>query len=282
MESVKLNNGVTMPLVGYGVFQVDPGECEKCVLDAISVGYRSIDTAQGYGNEEGVGRAVAKCGVPRDQLFLTTKIAMGRRDQADAARSIDESLKKLGVDYVDLFLVHQPFNDYYGFYRALEDALRAGKTRAIGVSNFYPDRLADLCIFQEIVPALNQMETHVFCQQRSTQAVCREYGVVMEAWAPLGQGKNGLLEDETVAAVAARHGKTPAQTALRFLLQKGVVVIPKSTHVARMEENIDLFDFALTEEEMARLEALDRGRSSFESHYDPAKVTRLSRGVGRR
>lgn len=282
MEFVTLNNGVTMPMVGYGVFQVDPEECERCVLDAISVGYRAIDTAQGYHNEEGVGRAVAKCGVPRDQLFLTTKVAMGRRDQADAARSIDESLKKLGTDYVDLLLVHQPFNDYYGFYRALEDALRAGKARAIGVSNFYPDRLADLCIFNDIIPAVDQNEAHVFYQQRPTREVCREYGVVMEAWAPLGQGKNGLLDHETVAAIAAAHRKTPAQVALKFLLQQGIVVIPKSTHKERMAENIDLFDFTLTAEEVSALEALDRGESSFQSHYDPAKVTRLSRGVGRR
>lgn len=282
MEFVTLNNGVVMPMVGYGVFQVDPEECERCVLDAISVGYRAIDTAQGYHNEEGVGRAIARCGVPRDQLFLTTKIAMGRRDQADAAASIDQSLKTLGVDYVDLFLVHQPFNDYYGFYRALEDALRAGKTRAIGVSNFYPDRLADLCIFNDIVPAVDQNEAHVFYQQKPTREICREYGVVMEAWAPLGQGKNGLLDDETVAAIAAAHRKTPAQVALKFLLQQGIVVIPKSTHKERMAENIDLFDFTLTAEEVSALEALDRGESSFQSHYDPAKVTRLSRGVGRR
>lgn len=282
MEFVTLNNGVTMPMVGYGVFQVDPEECERCVLDAISVGYRAIDTAQGYHNEEGVGQAVARCGVPRDQLFLTTKVAMGRRDQSDAAKSIDESLRKLGTDYVDLLLVHQPFNDYYGFYRALEDALRAGKTRAIGVSNFYPDRLADLCIFNDIVPAVDQNEAHVFYQQKPTRAVCREYGVVMEAWAPLGQGKNGLLDNETVAAIAAAHRKTPAQVALKFLLQQGIVVIPKSTHKERMAENIDLFDFTLTPEELATLEALDQGESSFQSHYDPAKVTRLSRGVGRR
>lgn len=282
MEFVTLNNGVTMPTVGYGVFQVDPAECQRCVLDAISVGYRSIDTAQGYHNEEGVGRAIAKCGVPRDQLFLTTKIAMGRRDQADAAASIDESLKKLGVDYVDLFLVHQPFNDYYGFYRALEDALKAGKTRAIGVSNFYPDRLADLCIFNDVIPAVDQNEAHVFFQQKPTRAVCREYGVVMEAWAPLGQGRNGLLDNETLRAIAQAHGKTPAQVALRFLLQQGFVVIPKSTHRARMEENLDLFGFTLTDAELAQLEALDQNQSSFESHYDPAKVTRLSRDVGRR
>lgn len=282
MEFVTLNNGVTMPTVGYGVFQVDPAECQRCVLDAISVGYRSIDTAQGYRNEEGVGRAIAKCGVPRDQLFLTTKIAMGRRDQADAAASIDESLKKLGVDYVDLFLVHQPFNDYYGFYRALEDALKAGKTRAIGVSNFYPDRLADLCIFNGVIPAVDQNEAHVFFQQKPTRAVCREYGVVMEAWAPLGQGRNGLLDNETLRAIAQTHGKTPAQVALRFLLQQGFVVIPKSTHRARMEENLDLFGFTLTDAELAQLEALDQNQSSFESHYDPAKVTRLSRDVGRR
>lgn len=282
MEFVTLNNGVTMPSVGYGVFQVDPAETERCVLDAIAVGYRSIDTAQGYGNEEGVGAAIAKCGLPRDQLFLTTKIAMGRRDQQDAAASIDASLRKLGVDYVDLFLVHQPFNDYYAFYRALEDALKAGKARAIGVSNFYPDRLADLCIFQDIIPAVDQNETHVFYQQKPTRAVCREYGVVLEAWAPLGQGKNGLLDDPTLTQVAAHYGKTPAQTALRFLVQQGIVVIPKSTHRERMAENIDLFDFTLTAEDMAALEALDRGESSFQSHYDPAKVTRLSRGVGRR
>lgn len=282
MEFVTLNNGVVMPKVGYGVFQVSPEECERCVLDAISVGYRAIDTAQGYHNEEGVGAAIAKCGLPRDQLFLTTKIAMGRQGEADARASIDESLKKLGTDYVDLFLVHQPFNDYYGFYRALEDALRSGKTRAIGVSNFYPDRLADLCIFNDVVPAVDQNEAHVFYQQRPTRAVCAQYGVVMEAWAPLGQGRNGLLDHLTLRAIAEAHHKTAAQVALRFLLQQDMVVIPKSTHRARMEENLDLFDFTLAPHEVAALEALDQGESSFQSHYDPAKVTRLSRGVGKR
>lgn len=275
MQHVKLNNGVEMPILGYGVYQVDPAECERCVTDAISVGYRSIDTAQAYHNEEGVGRAIRKSGVPRGELFITTKIWISNAGEQRARASIDESLRKLGTDYVDLLLIHQPFGDYYGTYRAMEEAYRAGKARAIGVSNFYPDRLIDLATFCDIRPAVNQVETHVFNQQRKAQEIMERYGTQIMSWGPFAEGRNGLFTNETLRGIGEKYRKSTAQVALRFLIQRGVVVIPKSTHVERMRENFDLFDFTLTEEDMAAITALDKGESLFFSHYDPQTVEYL-------
>lgn len=272
MEYVTLNNGVKMPKLGYGVYQVSPDECERCVSDAIAVGYRSIDTAQAYANEEGVGRAVQKSGVKREELFLTTKIWISNAGEEKAARSIDESLKKLGTDYIDLMLIHQPFGDYYGTYRAMEKAYRQGKLRAIGVSNFYPDRFIDLANFCEIKPAVNQIETHVFQQQKTAREVLKKYGAQIESWGPFAEGKNGMFTNPTLTEIGAAHGKSVAQTALRFLLQSGVVVIPKSVRKERMAENFNVFDFSLTDEEMERIRALDTAQSSFFSHYDPQTV----------
>ena len=272
MEYVTLNNGIRMPILGYGVYQVTPEECERCVLDAISVGYRSIDTAQAYANEEGVGSAIVKCGVPRDELFITTKVWVSNAGYEKAKASIDESLRKLRTDYIDLLLIHQPFGDYYGTYRAMEEACKKGKARAIGVSNFYPDRFVDIAHFAEIKPAVNQVETHVFQQQKQAREYMKKYGTRIESWGPFAEGKNGLFTNPTLAEIGAAHGKSVAQVALRFLIQNGVVVIPKSTHKERMEENFNVFDFALTDEEMARIEALDGGESLFFSHYDPQTV----------
>lgn len=269
MEYAVLNNGVKIPMLGYGVFQIPAGDTERCVLDAISVGYRSIDTAQGYFNEEGVGEAVSKCGIPREELFLTTKIWISNGGYEKAKASIDESLRKLKTDYVDLMLIHQPFNDYYGSYRAMEEAYRAGKIRAIGVSNFMPDRFIDIAGFVEVAPAVNQLEVHVFQQQKTARGILKEHGTQLMAWSPLAQGKNNLFGNEILVEIGKKYGKTAAQVNLRFLIQSGVVVIPKSTHRERMEENFTLFDFALTEDEMKKLEALDLGHSQFIDHYAP-------------
>lgn len=272
MDYVTLNNGVRMPKLGYGVYQVTPEECERCVSDALSVGYRSIDTAQAYFNEEGVGRAVKKSGIARGELFLTTKVWISNAGERRAEASIDASLKKLGTDYIDLLLIHQPFGDYYGTYRAMEKAYRAGKVRAIGVSNFYPDRLIDLCNFVEVKPAVNQVETHVFCQQKAAREVMKCHGVQIESWGPFAEGKNGLFTNPVLTEIAAAHERSVAQTALRFLLQSDVVVIPKSVKKERMAQNFDVFSFELTQDEMARISALDSGNSLFFSHYDPDTV----------
>lgn len=280
MEFTTLNNGVKMPSLGYGVYQVDPAECERCVLDAISVGYRSIDTAQAYYNEEGVGAAIQKSGVKREELFLTSKIWISNGGYEKAKASIDESLKKLKTDYIDLMLIHQPFNDYYGSYRAMEEAYRAGKLRAIGVSNFYPDRLIDLCRFTEIPPAVNQVETHVFQQQKKAHEIMEKYGVKHESWGPFAEGRKDYFTNPVLVEIGGKYGKTSAQTALRFLLQSGVIVIPKSTHRERMIENLNVFDFTLTDEDMEAIRALDEESSAFFSHYDPATVEFLT-GLGK-
>lgn len=272
MNYVTLNNGVKMPQLGYGVYQTPPEETERCVLDAISVGYRSIDTAQAYYNEEGVGAAIQKCGLPREELFITTKVWISNAGYEKAKVSIMESLKKLKTDYIDLLLIHQPFSDYYGTYRAMEEAYKAGKVRAIGVSNFYPDRFIDIANFCEVVPAVNQVETHLFQQQKTAKAVMQKYGTQIESWGPFAEGKNDYFNNPVLKEVAAKYGKTPAQTALRFLLQSGVVVIPKSTHKERMIENFNVFDFELNAEDMAILEALDTAQSLFFSHYAPETV----------
>lgn len=272
MEYVTLNNGVKMPVLGYGVYQVDPAEAERCVLDAISVGYRSIDTAQAYANEEGVGNAITKCGVPREELFITTKVWISNAGYDKAKASIEESLHKLQTDYIDLLLIHQPFNDYYGTYHAMEEAYKEGKVRAIGVSNFYPDRFIDIANFCEVVPAVNQVETHVFQQQKIAKDVMKKYGTQIESWGPFAEGKNDYFNNPVLKEIGAKYGKSVAQTALRFLIQSGVVVIPKSTHRERMEENINVFDFTLSPEDMKRIEELDGGKSLFFSHYDPQTV----------
>lgn len=272
MEYVTLNNGVKMPMLGYGVYQTPPEQTEQCVLDAIRVGYRSIDTAQAYGNEEGVGNALAKCGLPREEFFITTKVWISNAGYEKAKASIEESLKKLQVSYIDLLLIHQPFGDYYGTYRAMEEAYKAGKVRAIGVSNFYLDRYIDLHHFAEIKPAVNQVETHVFQQQKTAKEYLKKNGAQIESWGPFAEGKNDYFNNPVLKEIGAGHGKTTAQVALRFLIQSGVVVIPKSTHKERMEENFNVFDFELTADEMAKVEALDGGESLFFSHYDPKTV----------
>ncbi len=275
-QTVTLNNGVRMPMLGYGVYQVSNEECERCVLDAISVGYRAIDTAQSYGNEEAVGSAVQKCGVPRDELFLTTKVWISNAGYEAAKDSIDRSLQKLRTDYIDLLLIHQPFGDYYGTYRAMEEAYKAGKLRAIGVSNFYPDRLIDLCQFVEVTPAVNQVETHVFQQQKTAHEYMEKYGVQHESWGPFAEGRKDFFSNPVLTEIGRKYGKSSAQTALRFLLQSNVVVIPKSTHKERMAQNIDVFDFTLSEADMEAIRKLDEGESLFFSHYDPATVEMLT------
>lgn len=272
MEYVTLNNGVKMPKLGYGVYQVSPDECERCVADALAVGYRSVDTAQAYFNEEGVGRAVKKSGIPRSELFLTTKVWISNAGEKKAAASIDESLKKLDTDYIDLLLIHQPFGDYYGTYRAMEQAVKAGKVRALGVSNFYPDRLIDLYNFCEIKPAVNQVETHVFFQQKKAHEVMKKLGVQHESWGPFAEGKNGLFTNPVLKEIAAQKGKSVAQVALRYLMQSDVVVIPKSVKKERMAENLAVFDFTLSDADMAAVSALDTNASLFFSHYDPDTV----------
>lgn len=272
MEYVTLNNGIKMPALGYGVYQVSSAETERCVLDAIGAGYRAIDTAQAYGNEDGVGSAIAKCGVPREDLFITTKIWISNAGYEKARLSIDESLRKLRTEYIDLLLIHQPFGDYYGTYRAMEEAYRDGYVRAIGVSNFYPDRLVDLCHFVEVTPAVDQVETHLFQQQAKAHEIMKKYGVQHESWGPFAEGRKDFFKTPALVEIGEAHGKSAAQAALRFLIQSGVVVIPKSTHRERMAQNIDVFDFALTDEEMKRLRALDEGESLFFSHYDPETV----------
>ena len=272
METVKLNNGVEMPILGYGVYQVTPEECERCVLDALSVGYRSIDTAQAYFNEEGVGNALVKSGIPRSEVFITTKVWISNGGYEKAKASIDESLRKLQSDYIDLLLIHQPFNDYYGTYRAMEEACKAGKARAIGVSNFYPDRFIDLAEFCEIKTAVNQVETHVFNQQIKPQKIMERYGTRVMSWGPFAEGLNDFFTNEVLKTIGEKYGKSVAQTALRFLIQRGVIVIPKSTHKERMIQNMEVFDFVLTEEDMQAIAGLDKAKSLFFSHYDPEMV----------
>ncbi|MCD8190965.1 MAG: aldo/keto reductase [Clostridiales bacterium] len=272
MNYVTLNNGVKMPQLGYGVYQVTKEECERCVLAALEVGYRSLDTAQSYFNEEEVGSAIQKSGLPREEIFLTTKVWIEHYGYEQAKASVLESMRKLQVDYLDLCLLHQPFADYYGAWRALEDLYEAGKIRAIGVSNFYPDRLVDIANFARIRPMVNQIETHPLNQQTLAKQYLDKYGIQMEAWAPFGEGRGGLFENEVLRSVGAKYGKTTAQVMLRWHIQRGTVVIPKSTHKERMVENFNVFDFTLTDEDMAVIAALDTGTSSFFSHYDPAIV----------
>lgn len=273
MQTVKLNNGVEMPILGFGVYQVPDGsDCEKAVSEAIEVGYRMFDTAQAYGNEESVGNAIKKSGIAREEFFIVTKVWISNAGYEKAKASIDESLRKLQTNYIDLLLIHQPFGDYYGTYRAMEDAYKEGKLRAIGVSNFYPDRFVDLSHFCEIQPAINQVETHVFNQQKAAKEIMKKYNTQIMAWGPFAEGKNNLFTNETLKEIGDKYGKTVAQVALRFLTQEGVVVIPKSVKKERMEQNFNIFDFTLTREELDKIRALDLGHSLFFSHYDPATV----------
>lgn len=276
MEYVTLNNDVRMPILGFGVFQVpDPAECERAVTDALQAGYRLIDTASAYLNEEAVGRAIAASGIPRDEIFVTTKLWI--QDYGDDAtlRAFDKSLNRLGLDYLDLYLIHQPFGDYYGAWRAMEALNRDGRSRAIGVSNFYPDRLVDLIDHNDIVPAVNQVETHVFFQRADDQQLMRSLGVQIEAWGPFAEGRNNLFTDPTLTAIGQAHGKSVAQVVLRWLIQRGVVAIPKSVRTDRIEANFAIFDFELTADEMATIARMDTGKTLFFDHHDPAQVTRL-------
>lgn len=272
MEYVKLNNGIEMPILGFGVYQIVPEECEKYVSEAIQIGYRSIDTAQAYFNEEGVGNAIRKSGIPRNEFFITTKVWISNAGYEKAKASIDESLHKLQTGYVDLLLIHQPFGDYYGTYRAMEEAYKAGKVKAIGVSNFYPDRFIDLAEFVDVKPAVNQVETHVFNQQVKPQEIMQEYGTQIESWGPFSEGKNSFFSNEILKRIGDKYTKSIAQVALRFLIQRNVVVIPKSVNKERMKENIEVFDFVLTQDEMTAISKLDKGESLFFSHRDPEMV----------
>ncbi len=262
-----------MPILGYGVYQIeDLKECERCVLDAIEVGYRLIDTAQTYGNEEAVGRAIKKCNVPREELFITTKVWISNAGYEKAQTSIEESLKKLQLEYLDLVLIHEPFNDYYGTYRAMEEMYKDGNIRAIGVSNFYPDRLVDLIKFNEVVPAINQVETHPFNQQVKAKEIMDKYGVQIESWAPFAEGRNNIFTNITLKEVGDKYNKSIAQVALKYLIQRGVIVIPKSVHKERMIENFNIFDFKLDDYDMKKIVKLDKAKSAFFSYYDPDVV----------
>ena len=272
METKILNNGVEMPVLGFGVYQVDEAICERCVSEALAAGYRSIDTAAAYMNERAVGRAVRRSGIPRGELFITTKLWVQDAGYERAKRAFAASLERLQLDYLDLYLIHQPFGDVYGAWRAMEELYREGKVRAIGVSNFQPDRLVDLILHNEVVPAVNQVETHPFCQQAEEAGIMARYGVQAEAWAPFAEGRNNLFGNEVLTDLAAKHRKSVAQVVLRWLIQRGIVVIPKSVHKERMAENIDVFDFTLPPEDMARIAALDMKQSCFLSHRDPQTV----------
>lgn len=282
MQYVTLYNGVKMPKLGYGVYQVDKEECERCVLDALKVGYRHIDTAQSYFNEEEVGNAIAKSGIPREQIFLTTKVWVENYGYDETRKSILESMRKLKTNYIDLVLLHQPFSDYYGAWRALEDLYAEGVIKAIGVSNFYPDRLVDICSFARIKPMVNQVETHPHNQQIEAHEWMKKYGVQHEAWAPFGEGRGGMFEEPLLVEIGKKYGKTAAQVILRWDMQRNVVAIPKSTHIERMEQNFDIFDFELSEEDMAKIATLDKKQSSFFSHYDPKMVEWFAQMVEQR
>lgn len=277
MEMVKLRNEVEMPLIGYGVYQVDPAECERCVSDALKVGYRMVDTAQAYHNEEGVGAAIAKSGIDRKDLFVVSKIWISNYGYENAKASIEESLRKLGTNYIDLMLLHQPFCDRYGAYRALEEAYKEGKLRAIGVSNFYPDHLIDLASNVEIPPMVNQVETHVFDQQIEAQKYMEEFGCQIMSWGPLAEGRNNFFTNQVLEAIGKKYGKSVAQVALRWLTQRGVIVIPKTVHIERMEQNLDILDFTLNEDDMEEIAKLDTGKSLFFDHHD-GEVTKMFMG----
>lgn len=276
MEFITLNNGVKMPLEGFGVFQVpDPAQCEQAVLDAIASGYRLIDTAAAYMNEKAVGEAIKKSGVPREELFITTKLWVQDASYEAAKKAIQTSLDNLGLSYLDLYLIHQPMGDYVGAYRAMEEAYKEGKLKAIGVCNFYPHRLADLCETVEVIPAVNQVELHPFFQQENALALMKEYGVVPEAWGPFAEGNHGIFTHPVLTAIGQKYGKSAAQVALRWNVQRGVVVIPKSVHKERIEQNMNIWDFQLSDEDMVEIAKLDIGHSEIVDHSDPAFVKML-------
>ncbi|AEN13308.1 MULTISPECIES: aldo/keto reductase [unclassified Streptomyces] len=275
MQTVTLNNGIEMPVVGFGVYQIPPEQTEQAVTDALAAGYRSLDTAASYGNEEAVGRAISGSGIPREDLFVTTKLWVSDAGEDKARRAFDTSLRKLGLDHLDLYLIHQPYGDVYGSWRAMESLHEEGLVRAIGVSNFHPDRLVDLIDHNEITPAVNQVETHPFFQRTADQELMRERGVQIESWGPFAEGRNHLFTDPRLSKIADGHGKSVAQVVLRWLVQRGVVVIPKSVRAERMAENLDLFDFELTDDQMRTIAAMDTGASLFFDHRDPAMVSRL-------
>ena len=276
MKTATLNNGITMPMLGFGVFQIAPEQTEAAVLRALHSGYRLIDTAAAYMNEEAVGRAVKQSGVPRDEIFITTKLWVQDAGEAAAAKAIDTSLRKLGLDYLDLYLIHQPYGDVHGAWRAMEAAVKAGKIRAIGVANFHPDRLMDLMVHNRIAPAVNQIETHPFYQRESELAFHREHGILQQSWASFAEGQNDIFKQPVLSAIAAKHGKSVAQVILRWLNQRGIAVIPKSVTPARVIENAQIFDFELSAQEMAQIAALDTGKSLFFDHRDPERVKWLS------
>lgn len=273
MEYVKLNNGIEMPLISFGVYQIPKEDTKRCVLDAIKSGYRGIDTAQSYFNESEVGDAIVECGVSREELFITTKVWIDHYGYEECKASVEESLRKLKTDYLDLCLLHQPFSDYYGAYRALEELYAEGKIKAIGVSNFYPDRLTDICMFdRKVIPAVNQVEVNPFNAQWCAQENMEKHGVKMEAWAPFGEGRNNLFTNEILVSIGKKYNKSSAQVMLRWLIQRGVIVACKSTHIERMQEKVNVFDFELTEEDMNSIKTLDTSNSLFFSHYDPNMV----------
>lgn len=273
VPSVVLNNAVEMPLLGFGVYQVtDLDECERSVADALAVGYRLLDTAASYGNEEAVGRAIKRSGVPREEIFVTTKLWLADAGDDATKRAFDRSSQRLGLDYLDLYLIHQPYGDVYGAWRAMEQLYRDGRIRAIGVSNFFPDRVMDFLVHQDVAPAVDQIETHPFHQQVDTQAFLVDNGVQIESWGPFAEGKHDIFDNEVLGGVAAQHGRTVAQVIVRWLTQRGVIAIPKSVRRERMEENFQIFDFVLTPEDMRAIAGLDSGASSFFDHRDPAMV----------
>ncbi len=277
MQKVVLNNGVEMPILGFGVYQIaDARQCEDAVCDALSAGYRLIDTAASYRNETAVGEAIRKSGVPREELFVTTKLWIQDAGYEKTLRAFDKALARLRLDYLDLYLIHQPMGDVHGAWRAMQELYKAGRIRAIGVSNFAPDRLADLIAHHEIVPAINQVETHPFCQQKEAERFMRENGVQIESWGPFAEGRNNLFGNEVLLGLAGKHGRSVAQIVLRWLIQRNVIAIPKSVKKERIVENFQVFDFELTQDEMNRIAGLDTGESSFFSHRDPVMVKRLS------
>lgn len=277
MQTVKLNNGVEMPILGFGVFQInDLAQCEQSVVDAIQAGYRLIDTAASYLNEEAVGKAIRRSGLPREEIFLTTKLWLQDTGYEKTKLAFERSLKRLDVDYLDLYLIHQPYGDVHGSWRAMEELYKEGKTRAIGISNFQPDRVMDLISFNEVVPAVNQIETHPFQQQTETQKFLAENGIQIESWGPFAEGRNGLFSNELLGSIGTKYEKSIAQIVLRWLIQRGVVAIPKSVQKERIEENFNVFDFQLTDEEMKMIQTLDQKVSAFFDHRDPAIIKWLA------